>query len=87
MEAIRDGGLLGESEIAYKVGIQELTLEHILSLLTSKGYLESVDCHENMFAICLGCPLSRECAPRGIFGNIYTVTAKGRGYIERHTKL
>lgn len=43
MRAIREGGLLNNGEIVDQAGIQESTLESILFMLSTKGYLKTAE--------------------------------------------
>lgn len=83
LRAIRDGGLLSKRDIADGVGIQESTLESVLSLLTSKGYLQRIDSTEEMSKGCIGCPISKECMRKPSAGNSYIITEKGKNYLEK----
>lgn len=82
LRAIRDEGILNKSAIANKVGIEESTLEGVLSLLASKGYLKSIDYPQDMPSACLGCPMNKECAPKTSMGSVYIITKKGKNCLE-----
>ncbi|MCP8319297.1 MAG: hypothetical protein L6N95_05665 [Candidatus Methylarchaceae archaeon HK01B] len=83
LRAIRDGGLLNKGDIANDVGIQESTLESVLSLLSSKGYLKRIEGTEEMSKGCIVCPTSRECMKKPSTGNSYIITKKGKNYLEK----
>jgi len=74
---VRDGGLLSKGDIADKMGIQKSTLDSVLSLLSSKGYLTSNGTAE-MPRVCIGCSLSRDCMQKASAGNVYAITDKGK---------
>jgi len=77
LRVIRDGGLLSKGDIANKVGIQESALDSILSLLSSKGYLKTIDSTVEMPRGCIGCPISKECMRKASGSTVYTITDKG----------
>ena len=79
---IRDGGLVSKGDITNKVGIQESTLESIFFLLSSKGYLKTIDSAKEMSRACIGCPISKECMRKASTGSVYTITDKGKNYLE-----
>jgi len=82
LRVIRDGGLLSKGDITNKVGIQESTLDSIFSLLSSKGYLKKIDSAKEMPRACIGCPISKECMRKASTGSVYTITDKGKNYLE-----
>lgn len=82
LRVIRDGGLLSKGDITNKVGIQESTLESIFSLLSSKGYLKKIDSIKEMPRGCIGCPISKECMQKASTVSVYTITDKGKNYLE-----
>jgi predicted transcriptional regulator len=84
LKLIRDGGLLNKGDIANKVGIQESTLDSILSFLSSKGYLKTIDSKAEMPMGCIGCPISKECMQKASAGSVYTITDKGKNYLEKN---
>ena len=83
LRVIRDGGLLSKGDITNKVGIQESTLESIFSLLSSKGYLKTIDSTKEMPMGCIGCPISKECMRKASTSSVYTITDKGKNYLEK----
>lgn len=84
LRMILDGGLLSKGEIANKLGIQESTLDGILSLLSWKGYLKTMDSTEEVVKACMGCPMSKECMQKASAGSVYTITDKGKNYLEKN---
>ena len=77
MRAMQDSHLLSKRNIADKVGVQESTLESILSMLSSKGYLieeKNMDQPKG----CIGCPMSRKCLTQITTGNTYLITERGK---------
>jgi len=84
LKLVRDGGLLSKGDITNKVGIQESTLESIFSLLSSKGYLKKIDSAKEMLRGCIGCPISKECMRKASIGSLYTITDKGKNYLEKN---
>ena len=84
LRVIRDGGLVSKGDITNKVGIQESTLESIFSLLSSKGYLKTIDSTEKIPMGCIGCPISKECMRKASIGSVYAVTDKGKNYLEKN---
>jgi transcription initiation factor IIE alpha subunit len=84
LRVIHDGGLLSKGDIANKVGIQESTLNSILSLLSSKGYLKTTDDATETPRGCIGCPISKECMQKPSAGTVYIVTEKGKNYLEKN---
>ena len=83
LRMIHDGGMSSKGEIANKLGIQESTLDSILSLLSLKGYLKTMDSTEEVVRACIGCPLSKECMQKVSADNAYTITNKGKNYLRR----
>lgn len=84
LRVIHDGGLSSKGDIANKVGIQESTLDSILSLLSSKGYLKTIDSTAETPNDCIGCALSKECIQKPSAGSVYTITDKGKNYLEKN---
>lgn len=84
LRVIRDGGLLSKGDIANKVGIQESTLNSVLSLLSSKGYLKTIDNAVEMPRGCIGCPISKGCMQNASAGSVYMITDKGKNYLEKN---
>lgn len=84
LKLICDGGLSSKREIANKLGIQESTLDGILSLLSWKGYLKAIDSTEEVVRTCISCPMSKECMQKASAGNMYTITDKGKNYLEKN---
>jgi hypothetical protein len=65
-------------EIADRVGVQESTLENILHMLTSKGYLKIEEVNTHQIKGCIGCPMRGECSSQIISGKSYTITERGK---------
>ena len=57
LRGMQDGSLLSKREIADRVGVQESTMENILSMLLSKGYLEIEEKNMGQSKGCIGCPM------------------------------
>jgi len=83
LRVICDGGLLSKGDITNMVGIQESALESIFSLLSSKGYLKKIDSTKEMPRDCIGCTISKECMRKSSTGRVYTITDKGKNYLEK----
>lgn len=84
LRMVRDGGLLSKGDIANKLGIQESALDSILSLLSLKGYLKTIDSTAVVPKGCLGCPIGKECMQQAFAGSVYTITDKGKNYLEKN---
>ena len=84
LSVIRDGGLLNKGDVANKVGIQQSTLDSVLSLLSSKGYLKTIDSTEERPSGCIGCPISKGCIQKPLAGRVYMITEKGKNYLEKN---
>ena len=84
LRVIRDGGWSSKGDIANKVGIQESTLNSILSLLSSKGYLKTIDSTVKMPRGCIGCPISKGCIQNASASSVYMITDKGKNYLEKN---
>ena len=80
LNVICDGGFLSKGDIANKVGIQESTLDRILYLLSSKGYLKTIDSAAEMPSGCIGCKIGKECMQKASAGSVYTVTDKWKNH-------
>lgn len=80
LRAIRDLGVVNTREIAEKIGIEESTLEHVITLLASKGYVKCTTSSQNVPITCIGCPVANQCNPQKNEG-IYVVTEKGEKYL------
>ena len=77
LRAMQDSQLLSNRDLADKVGVQEATLESILSMLSSKGYLiEEKNIGQQKG--CMGCPMSGKCLTRITTGNTYLLTERGK---------
>ena len=76
LRAVQDSPLLSKKEVADRVGVQESTLESILSMLSSKGYLYE-EKHMGQLKGCIGCPMSRKCLTQITTGNAYLITERG----------
>jgi hypothetical protein len=59
-------------------------LDGILSLLSSKGYLKTIDSPEEVVRTCIGCPISRKCMQKASAGSAYTITARGENYLKKN---
>ena len=84
LRVIRDGGMLSKGDIVNKLGIQESTLDSILSLLSLKGYLETIDDAEEVQRACIGCPINKECMQKAFAGTVYWITDKGKNYLKNN---
>jgi len=84
LRAINDMSLSNKGDIANRVGVQESTLESILSLLSWKGYLKTIDGTEEMPTYCIGCSITKECMAAAGAGSVYTITEKGKRYLEKN---
>ena len=82
LRAIHGGGLLSKGEIADQAGVQESTLENILSMLSSKGYLKTVESSIDLPISCISCPIRVGCMTKVQTGNIYIITEKGTKLLE-----
>jgi predicted transcriptional regulator len=74
---MQDSHLQSKREIADRVGVQESTLERILSMLSSKGYLEIEEKNMDQLKGCIGCPMSGKCLTQITTGNTYFITERG----------
>jgi len=83
LRAMQDGSLLSKREIADRVGVQESTMESILSMLSSKGYLEIEEKNMGQIKGCIGCPMSGGCISRNMTGNAYLITERGEKLLSR----
>lgn len=83
LRIVLDGGLLSKGDLAEKVGVQESTLEDILSLLSFKGYLRKLGPAGVVPSGCFGCPIRKDCMDRSSTGSTYIITEKGKHYLEK----
>jgi hypothetical protein len=81
LKLVRDGGVLSKSDIAYKLEIQQSTLESVFSLLLSKGYLRKVGFADVPHA-CMGCSSCTGCMTNASVCSEYVITDKGKSYLE-----
>ena len=84
LRVICDGGWSSKGDIANKVGIQGSTLDSILSLLSLKGYLKTIDSAVEMPRGCIGCLISKGCIQNASAGSVYMITDKGKNYLEKN---
>lgn len=84
LRMIHDGGMSSKGAIANKLGIQESTLDNILSLLSSKGYLKTIDSTTEVPRVCVSCPINKECIQKASANGVYTITDKGKNYLEKN---
>ena len=77
LRAMQDRPLLSKKEVADRVGVQESTLESILSMLSSKGYLEIEEKNMGQLKGCMRGPMSRNCLTQITTGNTYLITERG----------
>jgi DNA-binding IscR family transcriptional regulator len=82
LRAISDGDFTNKGDIADLAGVQESTSEIIFSMLSSKGYLKTVEGAKDMPIGCIGCPMSRDCMKEIQTRNIYVITKKGKKVLE-----
>jgi len=80
---MQDNHLQSKREIADRVGVQESTLESILSMLLSKGYLEIEEKNMGHSKGCIGCPMSGGCISRNMTGDAYLITERGEKLLSR----
>gem|GEM_PF-4592571 len=76
------GGISGRMELANKLNIHESALGDILSLLTRKGYLTSIEPSECPPPTCATCSVRKACSSKTFLGKMYLVTEKGRKLLE-----
>ncbi|MCP8323206.1 MAG: winged helix-turn-helix transcriptional regulator [Candidatus Methylarchaceae archaeon HK02M2] len=81
LKIIYEKGHLSKREISNSIGIQESTLEDVLTLLSSKGYLKRIDSSEEM-SECMRCSINKECMKKPSDGKIYNITEKGKNYLK-----
>jgi len=74
---MQDSHILSKREIADRAGVQESTLESVLSMLSSKGYLEIEEKNMGQLKGCMRCPMSRNCLTQITTGNTYLITERG----------
>jgi transcription initiation factor IIE alpha subunit len=84
LKVIHDGGILSKGDIANSVKIQKSTSDSILSLLSSKGYLKTIDASEEMTSGCIVCPVSKECMQKASTGSVFTIADKGKNYLKKN---
>ena len=85
LKLVRDGGLLSKADIADKMGIQESTVTSILSLLSSKGYLKTIESTgKTPSGGCIGCSMSKGCSSQMSCGCVYFITEKGKDYLQKN---
>jgi len=84
LKVIRDEGLVSKRDIANKMGIQESALESVLSLLSSKGYLKTIDSTKEMPSGCIECQISKGCMQKTLAGSVYIITEKGKNYLQKN---
>jgi len=77
LRVMQDSPFLSKKEVADRVGVQESTLESVLSMLSSKGYLEIEEKNMDQPKGCIGCPMSRKCLTQITTGNTYFITERG----------
>ena len=77
MRVIYDDGLISKRDVSKKSGVQESTLDRILFLLLSKGYLEIEEKFLDLPRGCMGCPFNSNCMMKNE-GEVYLITEKGR---------
>jgi predicted transcriptional regulator len=82
LRAISDGDFANKGDIADRAGVQESTLEIIISMLSSKGYLKRVERATDMPIGCIGCPISGDCRIKIQTRNFYVITEKGKKLLE-----
>ena len=78
LRVIYDDGLVSKRDVSKKSGFQESTLDRILSLLLSKGYLEIEEKFLDLPRGCMGCPFNMNCMMKNDDGKVYLITEKGR---------
>lgn len=78
LRVIYDDGLVSKRDVSKKSGVQESTLDRILSLLLSKGYLEVEEKFLDLPRGCMGCPFNSNCMMKNDDGKVYLITEKGR---------
>ncbi|MCK4478170.1 hypothetical protein KAU88_06555 [Candidatus Bathyarchaeota archaeon] len=81
LQLVQDLGVLNKKEIANKVNIQEVTLEAVLSLLVSKGYLILPASSQSPPPACLNCLMSKSCISTEGASNVYVITEKGKNFL------
>jgi len=77
LRLIHDEGFINKREVSKKVGVQESTLDRIISLLLSKGYLEVDKKGVDLPRRCMNCPYSSNCIMKNE-EKVYSITEKGR---------
>ena len=82
LRAINGGGLPRKRDIADRAGVQESTLESIISMLSSKGYLKTVESASDLPSGCARCPIRGGCMIKAQTGNVYVITEKGTKLLE-----
>lgn len=80
LRVIRDLGVVNKREIVEKIGIEESTLEQVITLLASKGYVKRKTSSQNAPITCIGCPMATQCTPQKS-GGVYVITEKGENYL------
>jgi len=78
LRAMQDSHYQSKREVADRVGVQESTLESILSMLSDKGYLHLVNNNRELPARCVGCTNHQGCKSMVQQGRVYLITNKGR---------
>jgi nitrate/TMAO reductase-like tetraheme cytochrome c subunit len=85
LRTIHDQGVMNMKEIAAKIGIEESTLEQVMSLLVSKGYVRNPDNSQSSPTICAGCHMVSQCYQEKN-ESIYIITEKGERYVRANDK-
>ena len=83
LQIILTGGMHNKREIARKMGIQNETLDDILKLLVTKGYLRTDDCESVSSPSCSSCPIAESGCGKDNFGQTYYLTDNGKKYAMR----
>ena len=80
LHLVLTGGLTTTSEIAERMEIQKETLNDILQLLQTRGYLRLSECTEEQMTPCSHCPSSGSCITTALKGQTFIITERGKRF-------
>jgi hypothetical protein len=83
LRELQDSNLESMRDIADRVGVQESTLDGILHMLSSKGYLRIEELSPGLDKGCIGCPMRGGCSSQTMSGKRYTLTERGKRLVSQ----